>query len=227
MLVWSLPFICGPLNMNESNPPSRLLVPVQASRVGREDRQCLNGHSGRVFWFTGLSGAGKSTLANALEVALHAQGLRTYTLDGDNLRQGLNQDLGFGAADRAENIRRVAAVARLMLDAGLIVMVAVISPLCAGRDLARAHIGPAHFIEVYVDTPLAVCEQRDPKGLYRRARSGMISDMTGISSPYEVPVSPQLVVQTDHQSVEQIVAQLMSFCDVSTDDASHHKQEEG
>jgi len=135
----------------------------QAFSITREDRECLNGHKGKVIWLTGLSGSGKSTIANALEKELHAQGRRTYILDGDNIRQGLNKDLGFTDADRAENIRRVAEVAKLMRDAGLIVITAFISPFRAERQMARELIGEDHFIEVFVDTPLEVCEQRDPK----------------------------------------------------------------
>lgn len=166
----------------------------QALGITREHRERLNGHKGTVVWFTGLSGSGKSTLANALEEALHAQGKRTYILDGDNIRQGLNKDLGFSDADRVENIRRAAEVAKLMMDAGIIVMTAFISPFRADREMARELIGQDHFIEVFVDTPLEVCEQRDPKGLYKKARSGLIPNMTGIDSPYETPLRPEYVV---------------------------------
>ncbi|MBM3514932.1 MAG: sulfate adenylyltransferase subunit CysN [Alphaproteobacteria bacterium] len=162
----------------------------QALSITREDRERLNGHQGKVIWFTGLSGSGKSTIANALEKALHAQGKRTYILDGDNIRQGLNRDLGFTDADRVENIRRVAEVAKLMMDAGLVVMTAFISPFRAEREMARELIGQENFIEVFVDTPLEVCEQRDPKGLYKKARNGQLPNMTGINSPYERPLNP-------------------------------------
>ncbi|MFZ2974637.1 MAG: sulfate adenylyltransferase subunit CysN [Ferribacterium limneticum] len=167
----------------------------QALSITREDRERLNGHKGKVIWFTGLSGSGKSTLANALEKELHAHGKRTYILDGDNIRQGLNKDLGFTDADRVENIRRVAEVAKLMMDAGLIVMTAFISPFRAEREMARELIGPENFIEVFVDTPLEVCEQRDPKGLYEKARSGLIPNMTGITSTYEKPDSPDILIK--------------------------------
>ncbi|CRI59804.1 sulfate adenylyltransferase subunit CysN [Pseudomonas sp. CCOS 191] len=177
----------------------------QALSIGREHRERLNGHRGRVIWFTGLSGSGKSTLANALEKELHAQGMRTYVLDGDNVRQGLNKDLGFTDADRVENIRRVAEVAKLMMDAGLIVMTAFISPFRAEREMARELIGAEHFIEVFVDTPLEVCEQRDPKGLYKKARTGLIPNMTGISSPYEAPMEPDLTVDTTTMSPEDVL----------------------
>ena len=169
-------------------------VHMQALSITRSDRERLNGHRGKVVWFTGLSGSGKSTLANALEKELHAQGKRTYLLDGDNVRQGLNKDLGFTEADRVENIRRIAEVARLMLDAGLIVLTAFISPFRRERDMARELIGAENFVEVYVNTPLEVCEQRDPKGLYKKARSGQLPNMTGINSPYEAPETPDLVV---------------------------------
>ncbi|QXH51546.1 adenylyl-sulfate kinase [Pseudomonas fakonensis] len=166
----------------------------QALSIGRQDRERLNGHAGKVIWFTGLSGSGKSTLANALEKELHAQGMRTYILDGDNIRQGLNKDLGFTDADRVENIRRVAEVARLMMDAGMVVMTAFISPFRAERQMARELIGEQHFMEVFVDTPLEVCEQRDPKGLYKKARNGQLPNMTGIHSPYEPPVTPEFTI---------------------------------
>lgn len=166
----------------------------QPLTVTREARESQNGHRGQVVWLTGLSGSGKSTLANALETALHGQGKRTYLLDGDNVRQGLNRDLGFTDADRVENIRRVAEVAKLMMDAGLIVLTSFISPFRQEREMARELIGSERFHEVYISTPLDVCEQRDPKGLYRKARDGEIPNMTGIGSPYEPPAQPELVV---------------------------------
>jgi len=166
----------------------------QALSVTRENREHLNGHGGKVIWFTGLSGSGKSTIANALEVALHAQGKRTYILDGDNIRQGLNKDLGFTDADRVENIRRVAEVAKLMMDAGMIVLTAFISPFRQEREMARQLIGTENFVEVYVNTTLEVCEQRDVKGLYKKARSGLLPNMSGIGSLYEPPLSPQFTL---------------------------------
>jgi bifunctional enzyme CysN/CysC len=184
----------------------------QALSITREDRQRLNGHSGKVIWFTGLSGSGKSTIANALEKELHAQGKRTYILDGDNVRQGLNKDLGFTDADRIENIRRVAEVAKLMMDAGLIVMTAFISPFRAERDMARQLIGEENFIEVFVDTPLAVCEQRDPKGLYKKARAGQLPNLTGIGSPYEPPVRPEILIQPSTDALDVTVQQLLKSC---------------
>lgn len=182
---------------------------LQALSVTRAAREQLNGHGGKVIWFTGLSGAGKSTLANALEVALHARGVRTYLLDGDNVRHGLNRDLGFGAADRAENIRRVAEVARLMMDAGMVVLSAFISPFERERELARELVGAENFVEVYVRTPLEVCERRDVKGLYRLARAGRITDMTGIGSPYEAPAAPQAVVDASGGPIAPLVERLV------------------
>ena len=181
----------------------------QALSIKREDREQLNGHRGKVIWFTGLSGSGKSTIANALEKELNAQGKHTYILDGDNIRQGLNKDLGFTDADRVENIRRVAEVAKLMMDAGLIVMTAFISPFRAERQMARELIGENNFIEVYVDTPLAVCEERDPKGLYKKARSGQLPNMTGINSPYEAPVKPELTINSNQEEIEQALTLIL------------------
>lgn len=183
----------------------------QALSIAREDRERLNGHQGKVVWFTGLSGSGKSTIANALEKALHAQGKRTYILDGDNIRQGLNKDLGFTDADRVENIRRVAEVAKLMMEAGLIVLTAFISPFRAERQMARELIGNDNFIEVFVDTPLAVCEARDPKGLYKKARSGQLPNMTGINSPYEAPERPDYVVPHGDADIQSAVKSLMNY----------------
>lgn len=177
----------------------------QALSISREDRERMNGHPGKVIWFTGLSGSGKSTIANALEKELHAQGKRTYILDGDNIRQGLNKDLGFTDADRVENIRRVGEVAKLMMDGGMIVMTAFISPFRAEREMARELIGPENYIEVFVDTPLDVCEQRDPKGLYKKARSGQLPNMTGINSPYEPPLSPACVLAHSNQDLDGAV----------------------
>jgi bifunctional enzyme CysN/CysC len=183
----------------------------QALTVTREDRERLNGHKGKVIWFTGLSGSGKSTIANALEKELHAQGKRTYILDGDNVRQGPNKDLGFTDADRVENIRRMAEVAKLMMDAGLIVMTAFISPFRAEREMARQLIGAENFIEVFVDTPLVVCEQRDPKGLYKKARSGQLPNMTGINSPYEAPFTPDLSIASNLTALDQAVSKITGY----------------
>lgn len=183
------------------------LVHKQVLSITRYDRERLNGHKGKVIWFTGLSGSGKSTLANALEVELHGRGMHTCILDGDNVRQGLNKDLGFTEADRVENIRRIAEVAKLMMDAGLIVMTAFIS-LKRERETARELIGSDNFVEVYVSTPLEVCEQRDVKGLYRLARVGKIPNMTGINSPYEAPDEPGYKANASVASVDQITREL-------------------
>lgn len=185
----------------------------QALSICRQDRERLNAHKGKVIWFTGLSGSGKSTLANALEKELYQQGKRTFILDGDNIRHGLNKDLGFTDADRVENIRRVAEVAKLMLDAGLIVITAFISPFRAEREMARELIGAENFVEIFVDTSLDVCEQRDPKGLYKKAREGKIPNMTGMNSPYESPLTPDLVIDTDRVSIEFAVKEILSFVD--------------
>lgn len=184
----------------------------QALSITRQDRELLNGHKGKVFWFTGLSGSGKSAISNALEKELHARGRHTYILDGDNIRQGLNRDLGFTDADRVENIRRVAEVAKLMMDAGLIVMTAFISPFRQERELARSLIGDENFVEVYVATPLTVCEQRDPKGLYKKARSGLLPNMTGLTSPYEPPDRPGMTINTADMPVSEAVKRLLTYC---------------
>jgi bifunctional enzyme CysN/CysC len=183
----------------------------QALSVSRTDRERLNGHPGKVIWFTGLSGSGKSTLANALEVQLHARGMRTYLLDGDNVRQGLNKDLGFTEADRVENIRRIAEVAKLMMDSGMIVITAFISPFRREREMARNLIGAEAFTEVYVSTPLEICENRDPKGLYQQARAGKIPNMTGVNSPYEPPEKPDLQIDTSKAPVIDIALNVLNF----------------
>ena len=162
-----------------------------------------------MLWFTGLSGAGKSTVANLVEKRLHALGRHTYTLDGDNVRHGLNKDLGFTDADRVENIRRVAEVSRLMVDAGLIVLVSFISPFRSERRLARELMQPGEFLEVFVDTPLAEAEKRDAKGLYEKARRGELKNFTGIDSPYEPPEHPEIHLQTVLQSPEEAAEQIL------------------
>ena len=182
----------------------------QKLEVGKAARRTLNGHTSRVLWFTGLSGSGKSTIANALEKALHAQGIRTYVLDGDNVRHGLNSDLGFTDADRVENIRRIGEVAKLMVDAGVVVLTAFISPFRAERDMVRGLFEEGEFVEIFVDTPLAVAEVRDPKGLYQKARRGEIPNFTGIGSPYEAPLHPDVHIHTEHESVEETVSRLLA-----------------
>ena len=171
--------------------------------VTAEDREKLLNQKGCVIWFTGLSGSGKSTLANAVEQVLHQQRHHTYVLDGDNVRHGLNKNLGFSPEDREENIRRIGEVAKLFADAGTIVMTAFISPYCADRDRARALIAEDRFVEVFVDCPLNVCEERDTKGLYKKARAGEIKEFTGISAPYEPPMNPEVTVNTAALSIEE------------------------
>lgn len=179
--------------------------------VSRADREELNGHKGAVLWLTGLSGSGKSTLANAVAARLHALGCRTYVCDGDNVRHGLCGDLGFSAEDRRENIRRVGELVRLFLDAGMVTLTAFISPYKEDRERARALVPQGDFIEVYCDTPLTTCEERDVKGLYTRARSGEIKEFTGISSPYEVPENPEIIVPTGSESLEACVGMVIQF----------------
>jgi bifunctional enzyme CysN/CysC len=168
----------------------------QALDIGREQRADLKGQQAKILWFTGLSGAGKSTIANLVEKKLHSLGRHTVLLDGDNVRHGLNRDLGFTDADRVENIRRVAEVSKLMTDAGLIVLVSFISPFRAEREMARALAAPGEFVEVFVDTPLGEAEKRDVKGLYKKARSGQLKNFTGIDSPYEAPEKPEIRIDT-------------------------------
>ena len=183
----------------------------QALSVDKAARAALKRQTGVVVWFTGLSGAGKSTIADLVEKRLHALGRHTYLLDGDNVRHGLNRDLGFTDEDRVENIRRVAEVARLMVDAGLIVMVSFISPFRAERRLARDLMGPGEFVEVHVDTPLAVAEQRDVKGLYRKARDGQLKNFTGIDSPYEPPEAAEIVIDTTRESPEAAAERIVAW----------------
>ncbi|MEM7000114.1 MAG: sulfate adenylyltransferase subunit CysN [Pseudomonadota bacterium] len=179
--------------------------------VDKQARAGLKGHAGRVLWLTGLSGSGKSTVANALEQTLHRQGIHTFILDGDNIRHGLNKDLGFSDGDRVENIRRIAEVAKLMVDAGLVVITAFISPFRSERDMARALFDEGEFAEIFMQVPLAEAEQRDPKGLYKKARRGEIPNFTGIDSPYEAPEHPELEISTADLSVEESVARIMTL----------------
>jgi adenylylsulfate kinase len=182
---------------------------AKPAAVSKFDRTRLKQHPAFVVWLTGLSGAGKSTLANLLEQTLYARGLHTYLLDGDDLRLGLNKDLGFSEADRNENVRRVAEVARLMVDAGMIVITATISPFRSSRESARGLFEVGEFIEVFVDAPLDVAEARDPKGLYARARKGSIGQFTGIASPYEPPLSQEVHVKTALSSPQECLEQII------------------
>lgn len=179
--------------------------------IKKEERQKRNGHKSCILWFTGLSGAGKSTLANALEQQLFREGKSSYILDGDNVRHGLNKGLGFSDEDRKENIRRIGEVAKLFVDAGTIVCTAFISPFKEDRDRVRQLVEDGEFIEVYVRCSLEACEQRDPKGLYKKARAGEISSFTGISSPYEEPESPELIIDSDQLTVEQSVHKILAY----------------
>lgn len=179
--------------------------------IKKEERQEKNGHRSAILWFTGLSGAGKSTLANALEQQLFNQGVRSYVLDGDNIRHGLNQGLGFSDDDRKENIRRIGEVAKLFVDAGTIVCTAFISPFKEDRERVRELVEDGEFIEVYVRCSLEACEQRDPKGLYKKARAGEIPSFTGISSPYEEPDAPEITIDSDQQTVEESVETILTY----------------
>jgi bifunctional enzyme CysN/CysC len=180
----------------------------QVFKINRSSRAKLNQHNPLCIWFTGLSGSGKSSLANALEIKLHKLGKRTYILDGDNIRHGLNYDLGFTESDRIENIRRVSEVASLMVDAGLIVLVTFISPFIKVRSMARGKFMEGEFMEVYMNTPLSICEERDPKGLYKKSRAGEIKNFTGIDSPYEPPLSPEIVIHAEDE-IEVSVTKIM------------------
>jgi bifunctional enzyme CysN/CysC len=183
----------------------------QSFEVTKTARARLNEQKPVLLWFTGLSGAGKSTIANSLEKKLHALGKRTFVLDGDNVRHGLNRDLGFTEGDRVENIRRVAEVSKLFIDAGLITIVSFISPFSAEREMARGLMGPDEFIEIFVDTPLEICEQRDPKGLYRKARRGELRNFTGLDSPYERPETPELILDAFNESAEDLADHVLAF----------------
>lgn len=179
--------------------------------VTRARRQAINGHQSVILWFTGLSGAGKSTLAHAVEERLHQMGCRTFVFDGDNVRHGLCADLGFSAEDRVENIRRVGEMAKLFLEAGVIALTAFISPFRADRERVRALVPHGDFLEIYCKCPLEICEQRDVKGMYRRARAGEIKEFTGISSPYEEPANAELVVDTGFRSLDDCVEQVIAL----------------
>ncbi|QOR62339.1 adenylyl-sulfate kinase [Sulfurovum indicum] len=177
--------------------------------VNKEERAAIKDQKPCILWFTGLSGSGKSTIANAVESVLHKRGKHTYLLDGDNIRMGLNKGLGFSDEDRIENIRRIGEVAKLFVDAGMIVLTAFISPFRNERDMVRSLVEKGEFIEVFIDTPLEVCEQRDPKGLYKKARQGEIQNFTGIDSPYEAPLKPEIAIKNDKISVEEVVRQII------------------
>lgn len=182
----------------------------QAS-VSHGDHVKLNGHKPAVLWFTGLSGSGKSTIANAVDLMLHQRQAKTYVLDGDNVRHGLNGDLGFSDVDRVENIRRIGEVAKLFVDAGLLVSSAFISPFIADRNMVREQLESGQFIEVFIDTPIEVCESRDPKGLYKKARAGEIKNFTGIDSVYQSPATPEVHIKTSGKSIEACAQQVVNY----------------
>ena len=177
----------------------------------KEDRRKQNGHNSFVLWFTGLSGSGKSTLANAVASRLYQENVRNYVLDGDNIRHGLNKDLGFSDQDRTENIRRIGEIAKLFVDSGQVVLTAFISPFQGDRKLVRDLLEEKEFIEVFVKCPIETCEQRDPKGLYVKARQGIIKDFTGINSPYEEPENPELIIETNHQSIDNCIDIILQY----------------
>ena len=189
----------------------KLHIVPHRHQVNRQTRELKNGHRAATLWFTGFSGSGKSTLANQVEQALAGKGYRTYILDGDNIRTGINKDLDFSESGRVENIRRIAEVAKLMNDAGLVVLTAFISPFTKDRQQARTIIGEESFMEIHVDCPLEVCEQRDVKGLYEKARKGLISNFTGIDSPFEVPEKPELKVSTHLEDLESCTDKIIHY----------------
>lgn len=192
--------------------------------VTRERREAQNGHRGAIIWFTGLSGSGKSTLAHAVEESLHQHGCRTFVLDGDNVRHGLCGDLGFTSEDRQENIRRIGELAKLFMEAGVIVLTAFISPYRADRDRVREMVEQGDFIEAYCDVPIDICETRDVKGMYKKARAGEIADFTGVSAPYEVPTKPEIAVDTGtlklNICVKQVIDEIMQRGIVSLESPS-------
>ncbi len=179
--------------------------------VTKSERQQLNRHKSCVLWFTGLSGAGKSTLANAVDYELFQKGIQSYVLDGDNIRHGLNRDLRFGAKDRKENIRRIGEVAKLFVDSGQIVSSAFISPFQEDRSFVRGMFAEDEFIEIFLNCPIDVCETRDPKGLYKKARKGEIQDFTGITSPYEIPKHPEIIIESNETTIEESVKKILVY----------------
>lgn len=180
-------------------------------KVTREERCKLNGHKGAILWFTGLSACGKSTIANHVDYLLYQSGKRSAVLDGDNIRMGLNKNLGFSADDRAENIRRIGEVAKLFAHSGVLTLTAFISPYRADRDKVRALMQPGEFIEIYVNASLETCEQRDPKGLYKKARAGEIKGFTGIDDPYEAPEKPELVLDSNNKGIEELSQEVIAY----------------
>ena len=192
-----------------TQPPTSSNIVWHHATVTRARREAQNGHRGAIIWLTGLSGAGKSTLAHAVEEELHQMGCCTFVLDGDNVRHGLCGDLGFSNEDRIENIRRVGEIAKLFMEAGVIVLTAFISPFCSDRERMRGMVEHGDFIEIYCDSPIAVCESRDVKGMYKKARAGQIAEFTGISSPYEAPENPELTVDTGAAELDACMQQVI------------------
>ena len=182
-----------------------------ATTITKQDRHRMNGHKSAILWYTGLSGAGKSTLANKVEEKLFERGIHTYVLDGDNIRHGLNKGLGFSTEDRKENIRRIGEVSKLFVDAGAFVSTAFISPYREDRDMVRQLVNDGEFIEIFVNAPLDVCEERDPKGLYKKARAGEIKNFTGIDDPYEAPENAELTIYTGEKTLEECAAEVISY----------------
>jgi len=180
-------------------------------QISLQDRRKANNHNSLLLWFTGLSGSGKSTIANVVEQKLFQQGIKTYTLDGDNIRKGINKDLTFSPEDRTENIRRIAEVSNLMIDAGLVVLAAFVSPYKKDRQNIRSIVKDANFVEVYINTSVEECERRDVKGLYKKARAGEIKNMTGISAPYEAPENPDIEIKTENESIEEAVQKILNY----------------
>jgi len=183
--------------------------------VSKAERAELNGHKGAVLWFTGLSACGKSTVANTVDHLLHSKGKRTYVLDGDNVRHGLNKNLGFSAEDRAENIRRIGEVGKLFSEAGVLTLTAFISPYRADRDAARALLDGGEFIEVYVNASLETCEARDPKGLYKKARAGEIKGFTGIDDPYEAPENAEITLDADNKGIDELAEEVVAYLEAN------------
>ena len=179
--------------------------------ISKEQRSKIKKHGAFLLWFTGLSGSGKSTIANAVENALHEKGIHTYTLDGDNVRQGLNNNLSFSPEDRKENIRRISEVANLMIDAGLVVLAAFVSPYKKDREMVRNRVKDVNFVEIFVDTPVTECERRDVKGLYAKARKGLIKDFTGVNAPYEAPENPAVKIDTTLVTVDDAVEEILNY----------------
>ncbi|MFD0863139.1 adenylyl-sulfate kinase [Sungkyunkwania multivorans] len=180
-------------------------------KVDRKERNALNKHNSMLLWFTGLSGSGKSTIANKVEQELHALGIRTYTLDGDNVRKGMNKDLSFSPEDRSENIRRIGEMSKLFIDAGIVVLASFVSPYKKDREMVKATVKDANFIEVYVNTSVEECERRDIKGLYKKAREGKIKNLTGISAPYEAPENPDIEIVTERETIDQATRKVIAF----------------